>query len=86
MFARLAFEPIAKGMLIQMLMDKDEEYGRKKEEFAEQTRQNEKTKAVLAVVNSESTVSTAIGASESSSSSSGGGGGGMLSGIFRSSR
>jgi len=89
-FARLAFEPVAKGMLIQMLIDKDEEYGRKKEAFAEQTRQNVKTKAILLVVNSESTTSTtATCASESSSSSSGGGGGGggrMLSGIFGSSR
>jgi hypothetical protein len=76
-FAPLTFNPVAKGMLIQMFMDKKDEYGKKKAAFEEETRLNAKTKSILAFVNSESSAPVSTAASNATSSSNG-----ILGGMF----
>ena len=75
-------EPIPKGMLEQMLLNSDEEYNLRVEEFAEDTRINSKVKTILAAIDPDqqpTEVSTATTTTSTSSSSSG-----ILGGMFTS--
>ena len=77
-------DPIPKGMLEQMLLDSDEEYNLRVEEFAEDTRINSKVKTILAAIDPDQPTAAASTATSSGTASSSGSRSGGIAGFFRS--